>query len=306
MNVDAHAVSRHLGERRGEPSGAAVLQRDDEVPLHEVERDLDQRLAAERVADLDGRSLLVGALEILRSEHRCPADPVAAGEGSIEDEQVADALRLGREDALGREDPDAHRVYERIGGIGLVERALAPDIRDADAVAVVPDSGDRALEVPVGLAEAEAVQQRDRPCSHRHDVAEDPADPGRGSLERLDGGRMVVRLGLERDRDAVAQVDHAGILARALEHPFAGRRQPLQEQRRVLVAAMLRPEQGKHGELEVVRRTTKQFADTVVLPVGQTETAVERFRDRTQKGSVSAAPDVPSHRTAFTAVTENR
>ena len=75
VHVDAHAVARHLGERRGEPGGAAVLQRDDEALLDEVERDLDQRLAAERVADLDGRPLLVRALEVLarraRTRRRC-------------------------------------------------------------------------------------------------------------------------------------------------------------------------------------------------------------------------------------------
>ena len=104
VHVDAHAVARHLGERRGEPCGAAVLQRDDESLLDEVERDLDQRLAAERVADLNRGPLLVGALEILRGEHGRAADAVAAGEGAVEDERVADALRLRREDALGRQD----------------------------------------------------------------------------------------------------------------------------------------------------------------------------------------------------------
>ena len=78
VHVDAHAVARHLGERRREPGGAAVLQRDHEPLLDEVERDLDQRLAAERVADLNGRPLLVRALEILRGEHGCAADAVAA------------------------------------------------------------------------------------------------------------------------------------------------------------------------------------------------------------------------------------
>ena len=53
VDVDAQAVARHLRQRRGEPGGTAVLQRDDEALLDELERDLDQRLAAERVADLD-------------------------------------------------------------------------------------------------------------------------------------------------------------------------------------------------------------------------------------------------------------
>jgi len=59
VHVDAHAVARHLGERRGKPRGPAVLERAYEVALHELERHLDQGLAAERVADLHRRALLV-------------------------------------------------------------------------------------------------------------------------------------------------------------------------------------------------------------------------------------------------------
>jgi hypothetical protein len=65
---------------------------------------------------------------------------------------------------------------------------------------------------------------------------------------------MVVRLRLERDRDPVAEVDHAGVLARPLEDALAARRQPAQERRRVLVTAVLRPEEREDRQLEVVRR----------------------------------------------------
>ena len=99
------------------------------------------------------------------------------------------------------------------------------------------------------------------------------AAPWNGSTAR----RVVVRLDLERDRDAVAEVDHAGVLARPLQHALAARRQPAQQRRRVLVAAVLRPEQREDRELEVVRRPPEQLPDTVELPVGETESAVERL-----------------------------
>ena len=173
--------------------------------------------------------------------------------------------------ALGREEADAHRVDQRVRGVRLVERALAADGRDADAVPVVADSGDRAAEVPVGRAEAQPVEQRDRPRAHRDDVAEDAADSGRGPLERLDGRRVVVRLDLERDGDAVAEVDHARVLARALQHALAAGRQPPQQPGRMLVAAVLGPEQREDRELEVVRRTVEQLLDAIELPVGEAE-----------------------------------
>jgi hypothetical protein len=59
----------------------------------------------------------------------------------------------------------------------------------------------------------------------------------------------------------------------------------------VLVAAVLRPEQREHRQLEVVRVAVEQGADTVELAVGQPEGAVERFRDEAQGSSVSAPPD---------------
>ncbi len=186
--------------------------------LDELERHLDQRLAAERIADLNGWALLVRAFEVLRGEHRRAADPVPAGERPVENERVAGAFRLGGQHALGRENPDAHRVDERVLRIRLVENALAADVRDADAVPVVADAGNRALEVPVRLAEAEPVEQRDRARTHGDDVAQDPADARRRALEWLDGGRVVVRLRFERNGNAVAEVDHAGVLARPLEH----------------------------------------------------------------------------------------
>ena len=131
--------------------------------------------------------------------------------------------------------------------------ASPPTVGDADAVPVVPDPGHGAVEVMIRRAEAEAVEQRDRPRAHRDDVAEDPADAGRGALERLHRGRMVVRLDLERDRLSLAEVDHARVLSGPLQHALAGGRQPAKQRRRVLVAAVLGPEQGEDGELEVIR-----------------------------------------------------
>ena len=88
---------------------------------------------------------------------------------------------------------------------------------------------------------------------------------------------------LERDGEAVAEVEDARVLAGALEDALARRRQPLQQRRRMLVAAVLRPEQREDGELEVVRLAAQKLLDTARLPVGETESAMERlFRDLRQ------------------------
>jgi hypothetical protein len=54
-------------------------------------------------------------------------------------------------------------------------------------------------------------------------------------------------------------------------------REALEEERRVLVAAVLRPEEREDGELEVVRLAIEQLLDTVEFPVRQAEGAVERL-----------------------------
>ena len=67
----------------------------------------------------------------------------------------------------------------------------------------------------VERAEAERIHHRDGPRAHGEDVAQDAADAGGRALERLDEAGVIVRFDLERDGPAVADVDDAGVLARA-------------------------------------------------------------------------------------------
>ena len=118
-----------------------------------------------------------------------------------------------------------------------------------------------------------------------------PPTPGRRALERLDRRRMVVALDLERDRLALTEVDDARVLARPLEDARRGGGEALQQERRVLVGAVLRPEEREDRELEVVRVAAEQFADSVELPVREAEGAVERlFCDPRQGSESSCAP----------------
>ena len=162
----------------------------------------------------------------------------------------ADAL----DDLVRLRDAEAEDVHERIARVALVEADLAADRGNADAVAVAGDAGDDAGEGSpheriVERAEPQRVQQRDRPRAHREDVANDAADAGRRALVRLDEGRMIVRFDLEDGSQAVADVDGAGVLARALQHPLARRRQRLEMHARALVAAVLRPHHREDAEL---------------------------------------------------------
>jgi hypothetical protein len=96
---------------------------------------------------------------------------------------------------------------------------------------------------------------------------------------------VVVALDLERDRLTVAKVEDAGVLAGTLKHALAVRGQTLEEQCRVLVAAVLRPEEREDGQLEVVRRAPEQLADTLELTVREAECTVERLLDDPRQAS---------------------
>ncbi len=179
-----------------------------------------------------------------------------------------------------RGQPHAHRVDQTILLVAGLEVDLAADRGHPDRVAVVADSGDHALEQVARaprsgrLAEPQRVEHGDRAGAHREHVAEDPADPGGRPLERLDRARMVVRLDLEGDGEAVSDIDRAGVLARADEDVPALGRQAAQELLGVLVGAVLGPHQRQHRELDVAGFATQAGDDQFVLVVGEPELPV--------------------------------
>ena len=122
-----------------------------------------------------------------------------------------------------RSTPTQSALTSGLPRYGRVEDGLAADVGQAEAVAVAADAGDDPGQHPVGVvgverAEAQRVHHRDRAGAHREDVADDAADAGRGALVGLDVRRVVVRLDLERDGVALADVEDAGVLADAGEH----------------------------------------------------------------------------------------
>jgi hypothetical protein len=100
-----------------------------------------------------------------------------------------------------------------------------------------------------------------------------------------------VALDLERDGEPLTEVEDARVLPRPLEHARAVARQPSQEKRRVLVAAVFRPEEREDLELEVVRLALEERDDAGELPVREAEPAMERvFRDGAQAASLAPGP----------------
>ena len=117
----------------------------------------------------------------------------------------------------------------------------------------------------VQAAEAEGIHHRDGPRAHGEDVAQNPAHAGGRALKRLDETGVVVRFDLERDRQAVADVDDAGVLARPLQHHACLGGQLLQMHARAFVGTVLAPHHAENAELGVAGLATQQAQDFFVF-----------------------------------------
>ena len=279
IELDRHAalaVGGELARRARDARGTEILDALDQVAREQLEAALDEHLLGERVADLHRRAFRRAAvLEGLAGQDAGAADPVAPGACAEQHDLVADAAGVGQMQVLVTQDADRERVDERVGLVDRVEPGLAADVGQAEAVAVEADAADDAGQHAGGVgvvdgAEAEGVHDGDRACAHRDDVAHDAADAGRGALERLHVARVVVALDLERDRPALADIHHPGVLAHAdhevLRHLGADLLPELpQPDLARLVGAVLAPHHRVHRELAARGAPAEDRLDALVL-----------------------------------------
>ena len=231
VEVDTEvALGAHLDGRAREAGRAHVLNGDDAVVGHDFEAGLKQQLFREWIADLNGRPLLLGVRAEFGGRHGGAVDAVAAGLGAQINHRLPDAGRGRIEDLADLDDPDRHGIDQAVAVVAGVEADGPADRRHAERVAVAADAGDHTGHQMTRarmrrVAEAQRIEAGDRPRAHGEDVAQDAADAGRRTLVRLDVARVVVALHLEHGREAVADRDYAGVLARPLDHPGGLRRQ---------------------------------------------------------------------------------
>src|ERR1700686_5385567 len=199
-------------------------------------------------------------------------DPVTTGVCADEHQAVPGALGPRAHQPVDANQPDAHCVDQRVVRVALLEIDLTTDRWDANAVSVAADAGDDPFDVTGGAglgAEAQRVEQRDRPGAHCDHVADDAAHARRSALIWLDGRGMVVRFDLEHGRPAVADVHGARIFTRTLDYGWTSRRQPSQQGLGALVRAVLRPEHSEHAELDLAWGPLQLFNDDPVFLWGE-------------------------------------
>jgi len=268
------AAAAHFAGGAGQAGRAHVLDAHDRARAHRLQAGFEQQLFQERISHLHVGALLPAFFGKLGRCHRSPVYAVAARLGAHVDHRVVQAAGARQEDLVLLEDPQGEDVHQRVAVVAGFKHALAAHGRHAEAVTVVRDSADHALQNSLvarsGLRvikrpEPQRVHYRDGPRAHGEDVPQDsPYARGR-ALERLDKAGMVVGLDLEGDGVAVSDVNDARVLSRALQDVFARGWELLQMQPRALVGAVLAPHDAEDAQLRVGGLAAQNREDLLVF-----------------------------------------
>ena len=113
--------------------------------------------------------------------------------------------------------------------------------------------------------ERQRIETGNRTRTHGENVAQNATDAGGRALIGLNVAWMVMALHLEHDCEPVADIDHAGVLARPLDHPRRLRRQRAQVDFRRLVRAVLVPHRRENAELGDRGFAADEIEDALIL-----------------------------------------
>src|SRR5271157_2136836 len=249
------------------------------APVCMASRQASSSSFSRRIAPTYTLALGFGLFAELLARHGRAVDAIPASLRANVNDGIPFARGFGVENLVAAHQSQREGVNQRISRVATFELHLAADVGDAEAVSVRGDATDHTFEhrvvlvqsslIEAGLrrdgAEAQRVHDGERTRAHGKDVAQNTANAGCGSLERLDERRMIVRLDLEGAGPAIADVNDARVLARPLYHAAAVRREPLQVHSRRLVGAVLAPHHAEDAQLGERRLAPERFQNAVVF-----------------------------------------
>ena len=191
VEIELHAdiaLGRHLGTTAGETSCPHVLGSHHITALKRLQTGFNQTFFQEGITHLHSRSIVErGGTELSTGKTGSPHAVAACGATDIDD-GIADAGGPRFDNVLGLHQTQCHGIDQWIAAVGGIKGHLAPHGGNTDAIAVVGDTGHHALhQAHIGGilqgAEAQRIQQRNRPSTHGEDVPQNAADPCRSPLE---------------------------------------------------------------------------------------------------------------------------
>ena len=164
-------------------------------------------------------------------------DTVAARFGTKIDDRITDTGSRSIKNLVGLGDPHRHGIDQNIAIITGMETELAAHCRHTEGIAVAADPCHHTCHQMAGarvgrITKAQGIQAGDRPRTHGKNITQNTAYARRCPLIGLDEGGVIVAFHFEHAGQPVADIDHTGIFARALDDPGRRSRQTLQMQPR--------------------------------------------------------------------------
>ena len=164
-----------------------------------------------RVAYLNRGYVVGGIFAQVFGRKSGSVDSVAARRRSDYVDGVAHTARLGADLLAHFNDSGRECIHQRILLVAVVKIDLAADSRNTEAVAVVANALDHAVNQPfgavrAGIAKAKGIQLSNGAGTHGKNIAVDSAHSRRSTLVGLHSRWVVVRLNFKGTGQSVANV----------------------------------------------------------------------------------------------------
>ena len=196
------ASCTHFSSGTGNACSSHVLHAHHGSRLGQLHGGLEKQLLLKRVANLNRGYVVGGVFGQVFGRKGGSVDAVAARRRTDNVDGVAHPASLGADLLAHFHDSGRECIHQRILLVAVVKVDLAADGRNSEAVAVVPNALDHAIDQPLGavgsrIAKAKGIQLSNWAGTHGENVAVDSAHSRRSTLVGLHGRRVVVRLNFE-------------------------------------------------------------------------------------------------------------
>ncbi len=206
-NINDHANAtrcRHLNGRASEPCSAHVFDSDHCPSFVCFQAGFNQALFSERVTQLHCGAHFQFLSHLLTCENGTTADTVSPCRVPDIDDSVADTFRCARHQFVLSRNANAHNTDEAVRLIAIIETDFTSNGRDPNAISIptypINDAREDVACLWVGrFRKAQSVNESDRSCAHRQNVADDAPDSRRRAAFRLNLRWVVMALHLEQD-----------------------------------------------------------------------------------------------------------
>ena len=165
-----------------------------------------------------------------------------------------------------------HDIHQGVSTISRGKFQLSPDGGNAEDIAVVGSTGDdtfhQLLHPFVGrVAEAEGIEEGNGAGTHGQNIPDNAAHACSCTIVGFNGRGMIVALYFKGNGQAVADIDHAGILPRTLEDPLPLGGKTAQKGFGIFITTVFRPHDTEDTQLYLIGFPPEQRYNFLIFPL---------------------------------------